>query len=229
MIELLELGRQYGWQELRKAIERALSPGSDAAAMGRLLTTAALTHGERLRQQIGSPERYERPMPELRELAGGGYITRAEPALLIGECGTGKTHLATGLCVAACRQKRRVRFTMAANLVNKLMEASQHHGARRVLARWMRYNVIALDEVGYVPLAEVGAEFVSQVIAERAERATLIATTNLPFSEWTQVFPDPRPCKAPLDRITGARRKRLRNGSVWARPCDSVAASSAPS
>ena len=128
--------------------------------------------------------------------------TRAEPVVLIGECGTGKTHLATGLCVAACRQKRRVRFTTAAGLVNELVEASQHNGVRRVLARWPRYDLIALDEVGYVPLAEIGAEFLFQVIAERAERAALIMTTNLPFSEWTQVFPNPRLCKALLDRIT---------------------------
>ena len=120
----------------------------------------------------------------------------------MGECGTGKTHLATGLCVAACRQKRRARFTTAANLVNELVEARQHNAVRRVLARWMRYDVIVLDEVGYVPLADIGAEFLFQVIAERAERATLIVTTNLPFSEWTQVFPNPRLCKALLDRIT---------------------------
>ena len=142
------------------------------------------------------------PAAKIRELAEGGYIERAEPVVLIGECGTGKTHLATGLCVAACRQKRRVRFTTAANLVNELVEAQQHNGVRRVLARWMRYDLIALDEVGYVPLAEIGAEFLFQVIAERAERATLIVTTNLPFSEWTQVFPNPRLCKALLDRIT---------------------------
>jgi len=77
----------------------------------------------------------------------------------MGECGTGKTHLATGLCVAACRQKRRVRFTTAANLVNELVEAQQQGGVRRVLARWMRYDLIALDEVGYVPLAEIGLSF----------------------------------------------------------------------
>ena len=122
--------------------------------------------------------------------------------VLLGECGTGKTHLATGLCVAACRQKRRVRFTTAANLVNELVEARQQNAVRRVPARWMRFDVIALDEVGYVPLADIGAEFLFQVIAERAERATLIITTNLPFSEWTKVFPDPRLCKALLDRIT---------------------------
>ena len=67
----------------------------------------------------------------------------------------------------------------------------------------MRYDVIALDEVGYVPLAKMAVlEFLFQVIADRAERATLILTTNLPFSEWTQVFPNPRLCKALLDRIT---------------------------
>jgi DNA replication protein DnaC len=142
------------------------------------------------------------PAAKIRELAEGGYIERAEPVVLMGECGTGKTHLATGLCVAACRQKRRARFTTAANLVNELVEARQHNAVKRVLARWLRYDVIVLDEVGYVPLADIGAEFLFQVIAERAERTALIVTTNLPFSEWTQVFPNPRLCKALLDRIT---------------------------
>lgn len=96
---------------------------------------------------------------QMRELAGGGYIDRAEPILLIGDCGTGKTHLLSGLCVAACRQKRRVRFTTAAALVNELVEAKQQLNLRRVLARWARYDLIAIDEVGYVPMADVGAEF----------------------------------------------------------------------
>lgn len=138
----------------------------------------------------------------IRELAEGGYIERAEPVVFIGECGTGKTHLLTGLCVAACRQKRRVRFTTAAGLVNELVEAKQQMQLRRVLARWERYELIALDEVGYVPLAEVGAELLFQVVADRAEKAALILTTNLPFSEWTQVIPNTRLCKALLDRIT---------------------------
>jgi len=135
-------------------------------------------------------------------LAEGGYIERAEPVVFIGESGSGKTHLLTSLCVAACRQKRRVRFTTAANLVNELVEAKQQLQLRRVLARWERYDVIAIDEVGYVPLAEMGAEFLFQVVAERAEKAALILTTNLPFSEWTQVIPNARLCKALLDRIT---------------------------
>ena len=103
--------------------------------------------------------------------------------------------------MAACRQKRRTRFTTAANLVTELVEARQHNAVKRVLARWLRYDLIVLDEVGY-PLADIGAEFLFQVIAERAERAALIVTTNLPFSEWTQVFPNLRLCKALLDRIT---------------------------
>jgi DNA replication protein DnaC len=139
---------------------------------------------------------------EIHELAQGGYIDRAEPVILIGDCGTGKTHLLTGLCIAACRQKRRVRFATAAALVNELVEAKQQLQLRRVLARWDRYDLIAIDEVGYVPMADLGAEFLFQVIAERAERAAVILTTNLPFSEWTQVIPNARLCKALLDRIT---------------------------
>jgi DNA replication protein DnaC len=139
---------------------------------------------------------------EIRQLAEGGYIERAEPILFIGDCGTGKTHLMTGLCVAACRQKRRVRFTTTAGLVNELVEAKQQLQLRRVMARWSRYELIAIDEVGYVPLAELGAEFLFQVIADRAEKAAVIMTTNLPFSEWTQVIPNARLCKALLDRVT---------------------------
>jgi DNA replication protein DnaC len=139
---------------------------------------------------------------QIQELASGDYIGRAEPVIFLGEPGTGKTHLLTGLCVAACRQKRRVRFITAAGLVNELVEAKHQLQLRRVLARGARYELIALDEVGYVPMADVGAEFLFQVVAERAEKAAVIMTTNLPFSEWTQVIPNNRLCKALLDRVT---------------------------
>lgn len=139
---------------------------------------------------------------KIAELAEGGYIERAEPVVFIGEAGTGKTHLLTGLCVAACRQRRRVRFTTAAGLVNELVEAKTGLGLSRVLSRWAHYELVAIDEVGYVPLAEAGAELLFQVIADRAERAAVILTTNLPFSEWTSVIPNARLCKALLDRIT---------------------------
>lgn len=139
---------------------------------------------------------------KLKELAEGGYIQRAEPVLFIGDSGTGKTHLLTALCVAACRQKRRVRFATATGLINELIEAQHQHALGRALKRWSRYDVIAIDEVGYVPMAEVGAEYLFQVIADRAEKATVLLTTNLPFSEWTKVIPNTRLCKALIDRIT---------------------------
>jgi DNA replication protein DnaC len=139
---------------------------------------------------------------QIMSLAEGGYLARGEPILFIGDCGTGKTHLATGLCVAACRQKKRARFVTAAGLVNELVEAQHFNQLGRGLARWSRYDLICIDEVGYVPLAELGAELLFQVISDRAERAAVIITTNLPFSEWTQVFTNSRLCKALLDRLT---------------------------
>ena len=138
----------------------------------------------------------------IADLAAGGYIARAEPVLLIGEAGTGKTHLASGLCVATCEQCRRVRFTTATALVNELVEARAANALSRALGRWERIELIGIDELGYVPLAEIGAELLFQVIADRAERAAVIVTTNLPFSEWGQVFPNPRLCQALVDRLT---------------------------
>jgi DNA replication protein DnaC len=139
---------------------------------------------------------------QIMSLAEGGYLARSEPVLFLGDCGTGKTHLATGLGVAACRQRKRVRFETAAGLVNELVEAQHFNQLGRSLARWSRYDLICIDEVGYVPLAELGAELLFQVISDRAERAAIIITTNLPFSEWTQVFTNARLCKALLDRLT---------------------------
>jgi DNA replication protein DnaC len=142
------------------------------------------------------------PAALIRSLAEGEYLRRAEPVLFLGETGTGKTHLATGLAVAACRQRRRVRFTTAAALVTELVEAQHHHQLSRVTNRWAHCDLVVIDELGYVALAEVGAELLFQLIAERAEKAAVMATTNLPFSEWTTVFPNARLCQALLDRLT---------------------------
>jgi DNA replication protein DnaC len=120
----------------------------------------------------------------------------------VGDTGTGKTHLATGLGVAACRQRKRVRFTTAAEMVNELVEARHNNELSRITARWTRYELLVIDEMGYVALAEAGAEMLFQVIAGRAEKAAVIITTNLPFSEWTTVFPNARLCKAMVDRLT---------------------------
>lgn len=138
----------------------------------------------------------------IRNLAEGGYLERSEPVIFLGEAGTGKTHLATGLAVAACRQQKRVRFTTAASLVNELLEAKQRNELNRMVQRWLRYQLIVIDELAYVAIPEAAAECLFQVIAARAEAAAVIVTTNLPFSEWTTTFPNARLCKAMLDRLT---------------------------
>ena len=138
----------------------------------------------------------------LWNLSEGGYLARKEPVCLLGETGTGKTHLATGLAVAACRQRKRVRFTTAAEMVTELIEAQSQMQLSRVRNRWMRYDLIVIDELGYVVMPDAAAELLFQVIAGRAEQAAVVVTTNLPFSEWTTKIPNARLCKAMLDRLT---------------------------
>ena len=106
------------------------------------------------------------------------------------------------LAVTACRQRKRVRFTTAAELVNELMEARHQNESSRVLGRWTRYGLIVVDEMAYVAMPETAGELLFQVTAGRAERAAVIVTTNLPFSEWTTMFPNARLCKAMIDRLT---------------------------
>lgn len=153
-------------------------------------------------EEFNFQEAQHLPATLIRHLAEGGYIGKTEPVLFLGDTGTGKTHLATALGVAACRQRKRVRFTTAAEMVNELVEARHNNELSRVTARWTRYEVLVIDEMGYVALAETGAEMLFQVIAGRAEKAAVVITTNLPFSEWTTVFPNARLCKAMVDRLT---------------------------
>jgi DNA replication protein DnaC len=142
------------------------------------------------------------PALQIRKLAEGGYLSRSEPIIFLGDTGTGKTHLATGLAVAACKQRTRVRFTTAAELVNELNEAKTQSQLSRVRNRWLRYQLIVIDEMAYVAMPESAVELLFQVISGRAERAAVIVTTNLPFSEWNTMFPNARLCKAMLDRLT---------------------------
>ena len=139
---------------------------------------------------------------ETRKGITRAYLTRKEPVIFLGETGTGKTHLATALAVAACRQHKRVRFTTAAEMVTELIEAKNQLELTRVRNRWTRYDLIVIDELGYVVMPDAAAELLFQVIAGRAERSAVIVTTNLPFSEWTTKFPNARLCKAMLDRLT---------------------------
>jgi DNA replication protein DnaC len=142
------------------------------------------------------------PQATIAALAEGSWIDDREQVVLIGESGSGKTHLAIGLAIGACQQGRRVRFTTLAELANELQEAESHRELARVVGRYARVELLVLDELGYLALPEGAAELVFQVVSERNERASLIVTTNLPFGEWTKVFPDPRLAKAVVDRVT---------------------------
>jgi len=142
------------------------------------------------------------PEAHLRGLSEGGYIDRAETVLFVGDPGTGKTHLATALGVAAAAQGRQVRFITAGRLVNELTEARDVLQLSQRVNRYARPELLILDELGYLPLSKTDAELLFQVLSERTERRALVVTTNLPFSDWTQVFPDARLCRAVVDRLT---------------------------
>jgi DNA replication protein DnaC len=142
------------------------------------------------------------PQATIAALAEGTWIDDRESIIFVGESGSGKTHLATALAVCACHQGRRVRFTTLAGLANELQEAQSRRELARVVARYARTELVCLDELGYLALPEGAAELVFQVLSERHERGSLIVTTNLPFGEWTKVFPDARLAKAVVDRLT---------------------------
>jgi DNA replication protein DnaC len=142
------------------------------------------------------------PQATIAALAEGSWIDDRESVILIGDSGTGKTHLATALAVCACQAGRRVRFTTLAALANELQEAQSRRELARVVGRYARTELVALDELGYLTLPDGAAELVFQVLSERHERGSLIVTTNLPFGEWTKVFPDARLAKAVVDRLT---------------------------
>jgi DNA replication protein DnaC len=135
-------------------------------------------------------------------LAEGSWIDDREQVILIGDSGTGKTHLAIALAASACHAGRRVRFTTLAGLANELQEADSRRELARVVGRYARIELLVLDELGYLALPQGAAELVFQVLSERHERGSLIVTTNLPFGEWTKVFPDARLAKAVVDRLT---------------------------
>jgi DNA replication protein DnaC len=140
--------------------------------------------------------------PLIAHLATGHYIDAGEPVVLLGDSGTGKSHLLIGLGLAACQQGRRVRYTTTAHLVNELTEAADERTLTRVVARYARLDLLLLDELGYVQIDPRGAELLFQIITEREERAAIAIATNLPFSEWGTVFPDPRLVAAIVDRVT---------------------------
>jgi DNA replication protein DnaC len=138
----------------------------------------------------------------LATLAAGSFIDERRPVMLLGDSGTGKTHLLIGTGMAACHAGRSVRYVTAAGLVNELVEAQTERELSRVVARYGRLDLLLVDELGYLHLDPRGAELLFQVITEREERASIAVATNAPFSEWATTFTDPRLCAAIIDRLT---------------------------
>jgi DNA replication protein DnaC len=138
------------------------------------------------------------------QLATCAWVKAGHPLCLIGDSGTGKTHLLIALGILAAESGYRVRYTLASKLVNELVEAADERQLSKLIARYGRVDLILVDELGYLELDRRGAELLFQVLTEREERSAIAIASNEPFSGWTKTFTDPRLCAAIVDRLTFA-------------------------
>jgi DNA replication protein DnaC len=136
------------------------------------------------------------------ELARCAFVDRRENVIALRPSGTGKTHVALGLGLAACQKGLKVRFTTAAAMVHELIEAVDERRLQRLQKTLASQELLVIDELGFVPLSKTGAELLFEVISQRYERGSIIITSNLPFDEWTEVFGSERLTGAILDRLT---------------------------
>ena len=139
---------------------------------------------------------------QVLEMARCEWIERRENAIALGPSGTGKTHVALGLGLAACQKGLSVGFTTAAALVSEMMEARDERRLLRFQKQMAGYKLLIIDELGFVPLSKTGAELLFELISQRYERGSTFITSNLPFDEWTETFGSERLTGALLDRLT---------------------------
>jgi len=136
------------------------------------------------------------------ELARCQYIERRDNIIALCPSGTGKTHMALGLGLAACQKGLKVRFTTAAALVHELLEAADEKRLLRQQKQIASQDLLIIDELGFVPLSKTGAELLFEIFSQRYERGSILVTSNLPFDEWTEIFGSERLTGALLDRLT---------------------------
>lgn len=172
----------------RKAAERRLK--------------AARFPAHKLLDEFNFQDRPSVNKPLLLQLIQGDYLDQRENILLVGPSGTGKTHLAISLGIAACGQGKKVRFFRVTELITLLSEAKEERQLLRIRAQLGKLDLLILDELGYVPASKAGAELLFDVIATAYERNSMIVTTNLPFENWTEVLGSERLTGAALDRLT---------------------------
>ena len=153
--------------------------------------------------------------PLVMELARCEYIDRRENIIAVGNSGTGKTHVALGLGLAACQRGMTVGFTTASALVYELMEARDERRLLQLQRRLVGLKLLIIDELGFVPLSKTGAELLFEVFSQRYERGSTMVTTNLPFDEWTEVFGSERLTGALLDRLTHHVHIQEMNGESY--------------
>src|SRR6266700_1061521 len=142
------------------------------------------------------------PKTTFLELAQGGYMSRAENLILVGNPGLGKTHLGIGLALAACRQGKHVRFYKAASLINDLQVAQKKLTLSGFLSRFAKLDLLVIDELGFLAVDKAAAQLLFQLISDVYEQVSVIVTSNLRFSEWNAIFADDRMTTAFLDRLT---------------------------
>ena len=138
----------------------------------------------------------------IHALATAAWVRTGQPLCLIGDSGTGKSHLLIGLGTAAAEAGFRVKYTLATRLVNELVEAADEMTLTRTIARYGRVDLLCIDELGYMELDRRGAELLFQVLTEREEKSSVAIASNESFSGWTKTFTDPRLCAAIVDRLT---------------------------